>query len=164
MNRRTLLAGTGIALSTSLGGCFDGSPVGGDGDGDGYGDGPGDPSTPTELVDTTFTTGIDGAPAADEPPTIAFDEASSTVTVEGTVSYTSSSCGEVVLDRATYDEADGSASVRVVGGIDREEGEECTDDIASDSYRVELTFDEGVPATVEAVEDSEFDEFVVTAP
>ncbi|PAU85361.1 hypothetical protein CK500_01440 [Halorubrum salipaludis] len=161
MNRRTLLGGVGVAFASSLGGCLDGSV--GDGDGSGGGTG-GDGDRPTELRDATFTTGIEGAPAADEPPRIAFDEAASRVTVEGTISYSSSSCGEVALDRATYDAAESAASVRVVGRRDAEAGEECTDDIAADSYRVELTFDGGVPETVEAVEDGEFDEFVVTAP
>jgi len=93
-----------------------------------------------------------------------FDEEASVVTVEGTVSYSSSSCGEVALKRATYEPGGSAATVRVVGRRDPEAGEECTDDIAADSYRVELTFDMGVPDTVEVTEDGEFDEFVVTAP
>ncbi|ELZ38025.1 hypothetical protein C471_11241 [Halorubrum saccharovorum DSM 1137] len=163
MNRRTLLAGAGIAVTSSLGGCLDGSL--GDGTRDG-GDEPasGDPDRPTELRDATITLGIDDAPAADEPPRVAFDEEASVVTVEGTVSYSSSSCGEVALKRATYEPGGSAATVRVVGRRDPEAGEECTDDIAADSYRVELTFDMGVPDTVEVTEDGEFDEFVVTAP
>ncbi|WP_144924755.1 hypothetical protein [Halorubrum salsamenti] len=163
MNRRALLAGAGIACA-SLGGCLDRSPSGGDDTGNGGDSGSGGSDRPTELRDATITLGIDDAPAADEPPRIAFDEAASTVTVEGTISYSSSSCGEVALDRATYDAAEGAAAVRVISRRDPEAGEECTDDIAADSYRVGLTFDTGVPDTVEAVEDGEFDEFAVTAP
>jgi len=165
MNRRTLLRGAGIGVTAALGGCLDGSLGNGGGGDEGGGTDPGDPG---ELRDATIaigadTAGIDDPPAADEPPRIAFDEAASRVTVAGTISYSSSSCGAVALDRAAYDAAEGTAAVRVIGGRDPEAGEECTDDITADSYRVTLTFDAGVPATVEAVEDGEFDEFVVTA-
>ena len=171
MNRRTYLAGVAAASSTATLGCLDAptadSESASDGDSengdDERGNGGEDARLPTELVESRLVTqGVGDVPDADEPPVIHVDESEATVIIEGTITYSSSTCGEVMLDRATYDPGSGAAHVRVAGRTDREEGEPCTDDVVTRSYRVALAFDRGVPETVEAVEAGNVEEFVVT--
>lgn len=168
MNRRTYLSGVVAASSTPTLGCLgaptsdsDGTTGSDEPDNDDREHGDGDAAVPTELVASQLVTrGVGDVPDADEPPVIRVDEPE--VTVAGTITYSSSTCGEVVLDRATYEPDSGAARVRVAGRTDREAGEECTDDVVTRSYRVELAFDRGVPETVEAVEAGNIEEFVVT--
>ncbi|MFP9192077.1 hypothetical protein [Natronosalvus vescus] len=178
MDRRSILSGVVIVLTTPLVGCLERPTEGANGDGTGTnGDGTGangngtdtddtDPARPTELQRSELTTvgDLSDVPSVDESPTITLEESTSPVTIEGTISYSSSSCGEVVLNWARYDSEDESASVRIIGRTDREAGQECTDDVVSQPYRVRLEFDEGVPASVEAIESGNLEEFTATIP
>lgn len=177
MNRRTLIATLGIGLSASSLGCLE-DPAGQSNDGDEPTDSDesnddessddesnddSETTLPTELVETEFITdGVSNVPDVDEPPTIRVEPSDATAIVEGTISYSSSTCGEAFLDRAEYGPETGSANVRVAGRTQQDAGEVCTDDIVSQPYRVTLTFDAGVPESIEAIEAGNLEEFSVT--
>ncbi|OIB57101.1 hypothetical protein [Natrialba sp. SSL1] len=113
--------------------------------------------TPTELTASALNR-IDEdeseeVPDTDEPPTTSFDEAESTAQLVGTVSYASTTCGDISLSSAQYDADEAMCTVRVVGTRNAPSTEqECTADIAVGSYRVTLEFDDGVPERIEAIE------------
>ena len=140
MHRRTYLA---VAGGTAVGaaGCLGGEP-----------------SRPTELIDVHLE-GMDrtAAPALDDPPRISVVADAALVLVEGTLSYGSSTCGGYDLEAAAYDADDASFRVLLEDYHEQEAGEDCTADEVTTSYRVRAVFDDGVPASVTAIEDDNLD-------
>ncbi|OVE84044.1 hypothetical protein [Natronolimnobius baerhuensis] len=124
-------------------------------------------SVPTEISNWEATRDLaqDAVPASDESPRITVD-GDSTVVVEGYVSYPSGNCDELVIspDRTEYDPEDGSLSVWVGYIRDQVPGEGCAVPESSTPYQVRVSFDDGLPDTVTAVEYGSHGEKEATKP
>lgn len=132
MNRRSLLSvSMGLA---ALAGCLGGLES--------------DPARPTKIEDSQFETGVETDSGRIFGPEITADQEAGSVTVEGVSEYGSSSCGYLQLQHTDYDTEQAVLQVRIGSG--REKGKYCGDDVAADSYRVVVQFDQGIPARVEA--------------
>ncbi|WP_254864535.1 hypothetical protein [Halovivax gelatinilyticus] len=152
MHRRSLLATVGLTVVGTLAGCLESTPLSGD------------PEPPDDLVEETFEsiTPDESVPASDEPPTIAFVEDDSRVVIEGSLTYSSSSCGGVDPGETSYDAVDGTVTTSVAAYYDHPSGTDCTADEVTTGYRLTLAFDDGVPETVEMTEDGTMGTFDVT--
>ncbi|MFP9060304.1 hypothetical protein ACLI4R_07195 [Natrialbaceae archaeon A-chndr2] len=139
MNRRGLLA-SGVASVVALAGCL--------GSVDRFGD---DPVRPSEIIATAFETGVETEASVSDEPIIEVDQETSTVTVEGVGEYGSSACGYLADQSPSYDAEPATLSLEVRQGREEpDEGDLCGDDLAADSYRFVVEFDQGVPARIEA--------------
>lgn len=118
MNRRTILAGTGLTFAVGIAGCLDRVP--------GLG------------LDTEFEE-VDPELRVDEPPEVTIED--TTVTVRGTIQYGSSSCGTVELAHAGYERSQNRLDLLIVAADDSRWPLGCTDDLVETGYRVEATVD-----------------------
>lgn len=116
-----------------------------------------DTPRPTEIVDWEHDTdvSVQGTVDTSDEPVIEVDREESAVTVEGVAAYGSSNCGYLAFPEPTYDAEASRLHVRVVDRIDQSSGVGCGDDLAGESYRVGVWFDDGLPAEVVA-EETEF--------
>lgn len=116
MNRREILAGTGLTLAVGIAGCLDRVP------GVGL-------STKFEESDAELR--------VDEPPDVTVED--TTVTARGTIQYGSSSCGTVKLARAEYEDSQNRLDLLIVAADDSRRPLGCTDDLVEGGYRIEAT-------------------------
>ncbi|MFP8889807.1 hypothetical protein ACLI4U_08540 [Natrialbaceae archaeon A-CW2] len=140
MKRRRLLA-SGLVGVAGIAGCLGSvDRLGGE-----------DTVRPSEIVATDFETGVETEASVGDDPKIETDDEAAMVTVEGVGEYGSSSCGYLTDRPPSYDREHAELSLEV--GTGREEPDEddiCGDDLAADSYRFVVEFDEGVPVRIEA--------------
>lgn len=174
--RRYLEAVVGAGVGTFLAGCTDGG--GGDPDpaageatptdavdpaGDGNETATGDPTPTGTIPDVPVADSMAGwerrdddeaGGDADDPPSVAFDPENDRLFVRGVVVVGSSSCREASVETVEYE--DGELYVYVLHdwkeSVRDDTPRECTDDISTDAYEVEVTFDDGLPARVVAEE------------
>lgn len=99
-----------------------------------------------------FETDIETEASAGDDPMVFIHGDEDTVIVEGVGWYGSSRCGYLDALSPEYEEESATLSVEVVDRRDQDEAGEagCGDDAATDSYRVVVRFDEGVPRRIEA--------------
>ena len=121
MNRRSVLASTGLTFAAGIAGCLDRIP--------GLG------------LDTTFETG-DPELDVDDPPEVTVEE--TTVSAKGTVQYGSSSCGTVKLAHAAYEDSQNRLDLLVVAADDSSGTLSCTDDLVATGYRVDATVNDNL--------------------
>ena len=158
MNRRTLLAGVAGGLAITAGCVEDPDPGSGGTGGNASGNGVDVADAPIagELVDWDLRLDIDAEEIADSPQ-VEFDH--DTVSVTGRITYGSSTCKTVEATTVDYD-ADAARLDVVCEDVETEDDSPddepriCTDDIASTSYELTVDFDDGIPETVRAVEDT----------
>ncbi len=152
MDRRAFLATAVAGTSVSLGGCLEDSPHASAAD------------PPDEVVDEEFASISleDAVAAVDEPPVITFREVDSQVAIEGSLTYSSSSCGGIELGETDYVADDGTLTTSVAGYYEQPSGTDCTADEVNTAYRLTLTFDDGLPSLVEVTEDGNMGTFEVT--
>lgn len=176
MERRRYLGSLAVGLGALVAGCSSGEPGSGPigspeptGTREGLDTGPTEGPTPTAAPRTGAipeapvagaTTGweerddpeIGGN--ADEPPTVDFDPRNDRLYVRGVVLVGSSSCNEAGVYEMEYDQGDLHVSVTPDRKDSAGEGtpRECTADMSIDDYGIAVTFDEGLPERVVAVE------------
>lgn len=103
------------------------------------------PTRPTEVVAVDFETDVDTDASWGDDPIVTADREDATVVVEGVGEY---GCGGLGHEPVAYDAE--SATLRVAVEQDSAGASNCDDDLAAESYRLTVTFDEGVPARIEA--------------
>lgn len=139
MNRRAVLIGVCSLLAT--GGCLDRALLGDE-----------------AIANREFTAYepgsdfYDAAPPVDKPPQVTFDQEATTVEVTGKLFVGSSTCHQAALKESTYDADADTFAVTLGSGQKPNSGNACTGDESIDAYRALITFDEQLPATVEATE------------
>ncbi|MFP8888870.1 hypothetical protein ACLI4U_03760 [Natrialbaceae archaeon A-CW2] len=155
MERRNVIVTACTFVSTAFAGCLSNRDEIGASD-----------SPPTEIADWEATRDLDqdGLPARDEPPRITVDGDS--VVVEGYFMYPSGNCEELIIspDRTEYDPEDGSLYVWVGYVRDQSGEEDCTLPESTTAYQIRISFDEGLPETVSAVEYGSYGEKESTCP
>ena len=117
MDRRTVLATGGLALTAGLAGCL--STIRG------------------ETLSTEFETTDDVHVRYDAPPEVT--ESDETVTVEGAIAYGSSNCNTAELAYAEYESRNARLDLLVIATEGPDAGSDCNDDLASTGYRIEAT-------------------------
>ncbi|MCU4753172.1 hypothetical protein OB919_14500 [Halobacteria archaeon AArc-curdl1] len=155
MERRTVLVTACAFVSTTVAGCLsDRNEIGAS------------DSPPMEITDWEATRDLDrdALPARDEPPRITVDD--DTVVVEGYFMYPSGNCEDLIIspDRTEYDPDEGSLSVWVGYVRDQSGEEDCTVPESTTAYQVRVSFDDGLPEKVSAVEYGSYGEKEVTWP
>lgn len=90
---------------------------------------------------------------AEDSPEIAFDPASDSVTVAGTITVGSSSCNRADLASVRYWEPTLEVTVTSISTIPPGDTPACTSDLSTDSYEVTVEFEDGLPDRVVVVED-----------
>ena len=116
MNRRTMLASTGLVLSGTVAGCLDRVPgIGLD--------------ARLEPADVEL--------AVEDPPDVTVD--GDTVIVRGTIQYGSSRCGTIELAHAGYEDSQDRLDLLIVAADDAPWIGGCTDDLVEGGYRVEAS-------------------------
>jgi hypothetical protein len=172
MHRRTLLAGLGIALTTTLTGCLGGgSPPTDDSDDDGDGSDGGDDGTPTDGpggddgsddgdgaaggggTHPRFTeTSLTSTGQCESPGTASIQFDDEGVTVTG-CAHGRNGCAVAVLDDVSYAVDENRLTVVVASEVERDEDEMCTEALLPLGYEVRVEMDGMVPPNVRVVHD-----------